>query len=190
MRKSTRKSSKKLSRRFAAATVLISLGLMLILAKNNSAAFLSSDFQQEPVKVEGFTQTKYDAKKLPKKIIIPLLSIDLLVKPARIINGYWEVFPDSAAWGETSGYPGEKGNQVIFAHARPGLFLPLRSIKLESKIYVLSDEKWYGYRVTEIKEVYPNQLEVISPTDDETLTLYTCSGFADAKRLIVVAKRV
>jgi len=28
------------------------------------------------------------------------------------------------------------------------------------------------------------------PTPDETLTLYTCSGFADSKRLIVTAKRL
>ena len=49
---------------------------------------------------------------------------------------------------------------------------------------------WYSYEVVDIKEVYPNQTEVIEETDDETLTLYTCSGFADSKRLIVVAKRV
>lgn len=39
------------------------------------------------------------------------------------------------------------------------------------------------------KEVLPESVEVVAPTTDETLTLYTCTGFADQKRLIVTAKR-
>ena len=42
----------------------------------------------------------------------------------------------------------------------------------------------------EIKLAYPNEVEVIAPTEDETLTLYTCSGFNDEKRLVVVGKRI
>ena len=49
---------------------------------------------------------------------------------------------------------------------------------------------WFNYTVSEIKEVIPSQIEVIAPTPDETLTLYTCSGFGDSMRLIVIAKRV
>ncbi|OGM69990.1 hypothetical protein A2975_05285 [Candidatus Woesebacteria bacterium RIFCSPLOWO2_01_FULL_44_14] len=56
------------------------------------------------------------------------------------------------------------------------------------KVYILTEAAWYEYRVEEINEVYPNQTQVIAPTTDERLTLYTCSGFADTKRLIVVAK--
>lgn len=90
--------------------------------------------------------------------------------------------------GDGSGIPGKEGNQVVFAHAREGLFLPLRSIESGEAIYVFTASKWYRYIVKEIKEVLPTQIEVIAPTEDETLTLYTCSGFSDSKRLIVVAK--
>ena len=55
---------------------------------------------------------------------------------------------------------------------------------------ILTKEKWYEYEIKEIKEVLPSQTETIAPTKEETLTLYTCSGFSDSKRLIVIAKRI
>ena len=121
--------------------------------------------------------------------MITSLNIDLPVREAKIINGYWEVFPDSAAFGLGSAYPEENGNQVIFAHARKDLFEPLKDIKPGAKIIVMTNEKWFAYTVDEIKEVTPNQTEVIAASDEAKLTLYTCSGYADSKRLIVTAKR-
>lgn len=147
------------------------------------------DFVKENVIIEGLSSTRQDNKNSPNRIILPDLSIDLPVKKAKVITGYWEVFTDTAGWGEGSGIPGQPGNQVIFAHAREGLFLPLRKIKRGMKIYVFNQDKYFSYEVKEIKEVLPNQIETIAPTSDETLTLYTCSGFEDSKRLIVVAKR-
>ncbi|HET7098831.1 MAG TPA: sortase [Patescibacteria group bacterium] len=129
-------------------------------------------------------------QKEPIRVIIPTVSIDLSVQHSKIIAGYWQVFDDTAAWGEQSGYPGQPGNQVIFAHAREGLFLPLKDIKIGAKIYVMTDDKWFAYEVKEIKDVLPNQIEVIAPTLDETLTIYTCTGYQDSKRLIVTAKRI
>ena|SRR3972149_6135796 len=170
---------------------LIVLGLILVLGgaglfkRTNSETFAS-----EPVKIEGFVRGEESLEKVPQRILLPELSIDLPVKNSGLIDGYWQVFSDAAGWGEGSGLPGETGNQVIFAHAKRGLFLPLREVTLGMKVYVLAKEKWYEYEVKEVKEVLPTQVEVIAPTQDETLTLYTCSGFADSRRLIVVAKRI
>ena len=131
-----------------------------------------------------------EGKELPTQISIPELFVDLTIKKAEIIDGYWEVFEDFAGWGSGSGFPGEKGNQVIFAHARDGLFLPLLYAKKGMEINVSTKSETYTYEIIEIKEVYPNQTEVIQPTSEEVLTLYTCSGFQDKKRLIVTAKRI
>ena len=169
---------------------LMALGVILIYGqfsgKNEPESYT---FANEPVDISGLSQ-ETESENLPVRIVIPRLSINLDVKKAEIVDGYWEVFTDSAAWGVGSGLPGSVGNQVIFAHAREGLFLPLKSVEKDMLIYVLTNGNWYEYKVNEIKEVYPDQVEVISPTEDETLTLYTCSGFQDTKRLIVVAKRV
>lgn len=153
-----------------------------------------NSFSTEPVTIDKALLEKSDIKKKdelsPQRIIVPSLEIDLPVRQARVINGYWEVFDESAGFGIGSSYPGEKGNQVIFAHARQGLFLPLKKAKTGQKIMVLTKDKWYEYEIKEIKEVSPSQTETIAPTEEETLTLYTCSGFSDSKRLIVIAKRI
>jgi sortase A len=176
--------------RLALGFALLALGGLLVFARPRLQGTSEDTFASEPVKVQGFGQQADEAASIPQRIIIPELSIDLPVRKAPIVKGYWQVFPDSAAWGEGSGYPGKPGNEVIFAHAREGLFLPLKDVKEGMKVYVLADAAWYGYEVRQIKEVYPNQIEVIAPTEEETLTLYTCTGFQDSERLIVVAKRL
>lgn len=172
------------SSKLALSIALIFLGGMLLFGNKRAT---TDSFALEPISFSGFNKQE---GALPERVLIPGVGIDLPVSEAKIVNGYWEVFEDKAAWGEDSGLPGTTGNQVIFAHAREGLFLPLKDVKEGQKVYVFTDENWYSYEVREIKEVYPNQKEVIEPTDDETLTLYTCSGFNDSKRLIIVSKRV
>jgi LPXTG-site transpeptidase (sortase) family protein len=152
-----------------------------------------SSFLQEPVNVDKALLTaktnKFQQKNPPVRIIIPDLNIDLPVKEAKVVKGYWEVFPDSAGFGIGSSYPDEVGNQVVFAHARKDLFLPLKSAKVSQLVYVMTKDKWYSYKIETIKEVLPTQTEVIAPTKEITLTLYTCTGFSDNKRLIVIAKK-
>jgi LPXTG-site transpeptidase (sortase) family protein len=175
--------------KFSFGLALLALGSILVFGQKPQDFTNQDTFASEPVKVEGFDVNTSQEKIIPQQIIIPKLSIDLSVKEAKIIEGYWEVFDDYAGWGEGSGQPGLTGNQVIFAHAREGLFLPLRNIQTGDNIYVFTDTSWFIYQVKEVKEVYPNQVEVIAPTEDETLTLYTCSGYNDSMRLIVIAKR-
>src|SRR3989338_1348336 len=187
--------------------VLLASGLFFIFASfylNNQAKqktapsldektgeVISVSFASEPVKIdEKFLVEKKPDKKpkqSPTRIVISALNINIPVKDANIISGFWEVFPDSAGFGLGSAYPEEAGNTVIFAHARQGLFLPLKDIRAGENILVLTSAAWYSYTVREIKEVLPSQTEVIAPTAESILTLYTCSGYADSKRLIVTA---
>lgn len=118
------------------------------------------------------------------------MAIDLPVKLSPINNGYWVVWEDVAGFGEGSAPPGSIGNTVIFAHARKGLFQPLREAQKGMQIIVSTPSYSYTYSISDIKTVNPYDIEVIAPTDDQTLTLYTCSGFLDKKRLIVTAKPI
>lgn len=180
-----------------ARLVLALLGLVLILPNFLLGGKTSetkvpgvTSFSNEPVKIEQGLLKGKPKGEFPLRVIIPSLKIDVPVKPAKIVKGYWELFEDAAGFGQGSAYPGEAGNTVIFAHTRPGLFQALKDAKIGMTIYVFTKEKWFSYKVEKITEVFPNQVEVIAPTPDETLTLYTCSGFADQKRLIVTAKRI
>jgi LPXTG-site transpeptidase (sortase) family protein len=141
----------------------------------------------EPISIDSQLLSRKSQLPSPQRILIPSIKLDLPITPAQAKNGYWEVSESGASHGLGSSYPGESGNIVVFAHAREGLFLPLRQITKGSSIYLLTDGKWYSYLVKEIITVKPSQIEVIAPTSFEILTLFTCSGFQDSQRLIVQA---
>lgn len=147
---------------------------------------------KEPIKISKDLAKNIGTlgEEVPARIIIPQLNIDIAVKESQVVNGYWELSEDTASFGLGSSFPGDNGNSVIFAHARNNLFGPLKKVSLKNKIYILSARHYFIYEVSEIKVVYPNQVEVVGPTKDERLTLFTCSGFFDNQRLIVIAKRI
>ena len=169
------------------ALFLLVLGFLIVFSENSKDE--RSSYPKEPIRILEFNLENVPDEDKPKRITIPKLSIDLEVNEANIIDGFWEVFDTKAGWGKGSSPPGFVGNQVIFAHARKGLFGNLDKIEINDNIYVFNEGERYLYNVTEIMEVYPGETEVISMTDDERLTLYTCSGFRDQKRLVVIAKR-
>lgn len=142
----------------------------------------------EPIKIDVKLLSNKEQFEPPSRIIIPGLKIDLPIVEAKVVNGLWELSETSASHGVGSANPGEFGNTVVFAHARDELFGPLRNIKQGNIIYILTKDRWHKYEVKQTKLVEPNEVQVIAPTPDETLTLYTCDGFLDSKRLIIVAK--
>jgi len=121
------------------------------------------------------------------RILLPKVNIDLKVIPAKIVGPTWETSENSASHGEGSANPGEKGNTVIFAHAKEGLFYNLKDVKKGDIVYVLTKNQWYRYKVNEVKSVVPKDITTVAPAKIEILTLFTCSGFFDEKRLIVKA---
>lgn len=184
----------------ALALILIGLFLLVITPvykqasqiwqKQQAKEAIQTDTAQEPIQADFKAPEPASPSELPVKIIIPSISLDLPVLPSKIIKGYWELSETTASFGLGSAPPGKVGNTVIFAHARKGLFGSLDKVKKDDQVYVLTEKGWFLYKIAEIKEVWPNQVEVIKPAPEETLTLYTCSGFADTKRLIVIGKRV
>lgn len=179
---STRRSQTSPRRRLGLVFLLLAAVLLLApqYVRPQSAA-------AEPIKIDQRLLSETVSGYPPVRIIIPKLQIDVPVVEARVVNGYWELSEVAASHGQGSAYPGQTGNTVIFAHAREGLFLPLRDISQDELVYVLGQDAWHRYKVTETKLVSPSQVEIIAPSADERLTLFTCSGFLDSQRLIVTA---
>jgi len=117
------------------------------------------------------------------------LDLDLAVVPQKIIAKQWPVASDSANYLVGSGVPGERGNIVIYGHALNNIFGPILNIQNNDEIILeTKDKKIYKYKVGEIKVVWPLNKEVIEPTNEEILTVYTCYGLFDTQRFVVVAK--
>lgn len=178
---------------------LVAIGVFLVgvsqLNKTQISLAKETNIEEEVVEDniqidKGLLNALSEDNLYPSKIIIPSLNIDLDISPSKIVKGKWEVFEDKAGFGLGSALPGQIGNTVVFAHAREKLFLPLRKIKNDAVVYLFVQDKWFSYKISEIKEVLPTDVSVIAPTQDETLTLFTCSGFADSKRLIVIGKKI
>lgn len=187
------------------SSILIIVGLVVLFAPVFTSSLFesSSDAQSAPdtaspsasvsatnfgpIHINDTLLTHTTPAQPPQRIIIPSVSIDLVVKEARLVNGYWETSETTASHGLGSAYPGQNGNVVIFAHARDGLFAPIRTLKNDARVYVLTNDRWHEYRVKSIRTVAPNETQVIGQTDTETLTLFTCTGFLDSKRLVVTA---
>lgn len=178
--------SKKIGGKFASnilGIIFVALGLLFLY---KIPVIKSNPPKSEPIVASPeFKRVSSDSNVV--RILIPGKNIDLVVRHAKIIKGYWETSENTASHGQGSSNPGERGNVVVFAHARAGLFYNLKDVKRDDAIYIFTKNRWYRYKVNEIKTVYPNDIETVGPTDKEILTLFTCSGFFDEKRLIVKA---
>lgn len=96
--------------------------------------------------------------------------------------------------------PGERGNVVITGHSSfyawdagrfKDVFGLLHEIKPQDKIFLFHNQKRYTYEVFDIRVVKPSEIDVLGQTNDERLTLITCTPLGtNLKRLIVTAKRV
>ncbi len=87
---------------------------------------------------------------------------------------------------------GEGGNCVIAGHRNYSFgkfFNRLGEVEVGDEIYVDAPEGTYSYRVSEIKVVEPDQVEILDETDEEQLTLYTCTPiYIATHRLVIIAK--
>ncbi len=115
--------------------------------------------------------------------------IDLPVEEMQFSSTGWQVSDTAASIASTSARPGETGNIVMYSHNTRNLFGKLSRVKKGDVITLTTqDGKEHGYAVTDRVIVNPDEIDLLRPTQVEVLTLYTCSGFLDSKRLVVQAK--
>jgi LPXTG-site transpeptidase (sortase) family protein len=119
------------------------------------------------------------------------VGVNVKVGETSIVDGVWQILPDAAGHLSSSARIGDTGNMIIYGHNKNEILGPIRWIKVGETI-VLKDKdgNTYSYRVTKTDTVNPNNVSYIQPTNEETLTVYTCIGLLDNQRFVVVAKRI
>jgi len=149
------------------------------------------EFQQTSLsfsKAPNFIK-RIEEEDLPEKIVISKVSIDLPVFPGKVINDKWEISEKGVSYLLGSGIPGDVGNTVIYGHNKRNQFGPIRWLEKGNEIRLVNKRKEeFIYKVTETKIVTPQQVDVLSSTEEATLTLYTCTGILDRQRFIVISK--
>ena len=121
------------------------------------------------------------------RIQIPALNID-----SPIVQGDgWEQLMKGVAQHIGTANPGEKGNMVLSGHndTYGEVFRYLDRLKPGDQVIVFTYTKKYIYVVEGWILVNPDQVEVMDPTPDETLTLISCYPYlVDNQRIIVKAR--
>lgn len=125
---------------------------------------------------------------LPTSVEIPSQEILLPINLARVEDGEWKFDGEGAFYLTQSPIPGDKGNSIIFGHNFPTAFGKLANTKTGDIIKVsFNDGSTKEFEVEYKLNVTPDQTHILEQTDDTRISIYTCSGFLDLKRLVVVA---
>lgn len=123
------------------------------------------------------------------RVKIDKVGLDLAVEPAVVSDGTWEVSDSGASHWSNSANPGQGGNIVIYGHNKTNLFGPIRWLAIGETVELTNKQgQVYSYKIIKTLTTNPDDIEYVLPTNEETLTLYTCTGFLDRQRYVVVAK--
>jgi sortase A len=123
------------------------------------------------------------------RLAIPRLDISAMVKEGtddRTLGLAVGHIPSTAM-------PGETGNVGLAAH-RDSLFRNLRHVVQDDEITLTTLDNTYTYRVVSFAVVNPEDVSVLAPSGENTLTLVTCYPFYFVghapKRFVVRARQV
>ena len=137
-------------------------------------------------------QAEYDIS--PNRIIIPKIGVNAPVVESKSAEyglhlGAWHI-PDTST-------PNKGGNTVITGHRFK--YLPPHNLtfylfhKLEAGdiFSVIWNEQDYYYRIKEVKIVDKTEVSILDPTEEPTVTLFTCHPiYSTEQRLVVVGELI
>ena len=171
------------------AYFFIAIGLVSLLF---SFVLFIERYNPNRLKFQGKIATSgkiHEDKNIPIAIRIPEIGINLPVVPAYIKNSKWGTTSTGISWLIASPIPGELGNSILYGHNWNSLLGDLENVKTGYTVEILYKNSVKRYfRISYIAIVNPNQIHVLNQTNDARLTIYTCTGFLDQKRLVVTAE--
>jgi len=168
----------------------------VVLPSGHLAPKASQDNQQNWSEVPEYLQglaISYENLPIPTagpeaaiSIQIPAIKVD-----SRIVQGdNWAQLRKGVGQHLGTPNPGEPGNLVLAGHndIYEQVFEHLDKLKPGDSIFIFTINHQYVYVVTGTQIVGPTQVEVMSPSNDPTLTLISCYPYmVDNKRIVVKA---
>jgi len=150
---------------------------------------LASQWAQQESAANVPGKAKISPDDLLTRVVIPKISLDAIV----VEGASRRDLSEGPGHMRKTAQPGQTGNAVITAH-RDTFFRHIYELGKGDAVLVRRGGQVYKYEVTGKKIVMPEDVSVIKPTQDATLTLITCYptyyiGPAP-KRLVVFSKLV
>jgi LPXTG-site transpeptidase (sortase) family protein len=140
-----------------------------------------------------------DSAATPARLRIPTLAVDIPVVEAPFVGHQWDIsrLRGEAAHLAGTAAPGEAGNTVLAGHitipgAGWGPFSELDALQPGDLVFIERGQETRAYEVSDTLLVDPTEVEVTYSTDDERLTLITCSDWDNSletytQRVVVIA---
>lgn len=132
------------------------------------------------------TDQRAELDRSTDKLFIPRLHMEQKIWVGQNENlvhkGVWQI-PHSST-------PDKGSNTVLvghrFSYKDPAVFYHLDKLQINDVVVVSWGGKLYNYKVSEVKIVQPEAVEIEQPTEDDILTLYTCNPLWSTKERLVV----
>lgn len=127
--------------------------------------------------------------RLPRHISIPSINLSLPVETHDFKKGLWKTSTKGISYQLGSPISGETGNSIFYGHNWSNLLGNLHKVRPGDSV-IIDHQGGLNRKfiVESVSEVSPDATSILSQTNDKRITIYTCSGFLDTKRLVVVAK--
>lgn len=140
------------------------------------------------------------------QILIPAAGISAPIIQVYLDGTSWDVSQLGMNVGHLQGTSwlstphAQPGNIVLSGHVemrdgRQGIFAPVRDLGVGEIIILQVEGREHRYTIAEIRNVPPDDLSPLYPTEDERLTLITCDAYdflsnSYQERTVIVAERV
>lgn len=179
------------------------LGNTLILASLVLFAYIAS-----PVIVEEWQfrhQSKQEIPTPSSEFMVHIPSLAIRSKVIENVNAWNEAdyqlaLKNGVAHASGSATPNQNGSMFLFAHSSDvpwrmtrtnTAFFRLPRIKLGERVLIDYQGKRYTYEVSDIKEVWPHEVEAVTQAQGDQVILQTCTPVGTSlKRLLVFAQKV
>jgi len=184
-------SARLASARLAAARLVAALVLALALLTLGSLAPVAmlGSMPLAPAVAQAQDKPPLDDPAVPVRITVPALGIDLpVLSSERTVPGNVRDYPlcDVAQYWTRYDLPGAPGTTWIYAHAQPGMFLPLllnaeatsgEGLLGQMVTLQLRDGRLLRYRIVEVKQhAYNRRLALRARPSQQRLILQTSEG--------------
>lgn len=165
---------------FGIGFLLFVLGAFLVWERNDPNRLSFRSYQQSSRSQE--TSVK------PTLLSIPSVNISLPIYEAAIVKGKWQDTKSGVSYLSSSPVPGAIGNSIVYGHNWANLLGNLTKVKPGDEISVsFTSGKIKQFIVKFVTVVTPDETHILNQTSDNRLTIYTCTGWFDSKRLVVTA---
>jgi len=189
MPKKLNKSSRRFLRNFLKTSIFTKL---LLISGFLFVIIPTFFFVNETVQLAFFTPKVTEVKRIlppPSWISIKSVGMELPVFEEAISGSTWGISTDGISHLNISANPGEEGPIILYGHNTNNRFGPIRWLSPGSQVDLLTtDGKHHLYKIVKTEQVDASFVTVLTSQKGENLILYTCDGFADLKRFIVIAR--